>query len=50
MRKVFYSFDYSNDVFRVMQIRNMGILEGAREITPSKFEEVKQNGDNAIRE
>jgi hypothetical protein len=27
-RKVFYSFHFDNDVFRVQQIRNMGILEG----------------------
>ena len=25
-RKVFYSFHYGNDVFRVQQIRNMGVL------------------------
>lgn len=50
MRRVFYSFDYSNDVFRMMQIRNMGVLEGSRDITPSKFEEVKRKGDKAIRE
>lgn len=27
-RKVFYSFHYDNDVFRVQQIRNMGGKNG----------------------
>ncbi len=27
-RKVFYSFHFDNDVMRVQQIRNMGVLEG----------------------
>jgi len=26
-RQVFYSFHYDNDVFRVQQIRNIGMLE-----------------------
>jgi hypothetical protein len=25
---VFYSFHYDNDVFRVQQIRNMGVVDG----------------------
>jgi hypothetical protein len=27
-RKVFYSFHFDNDVFRVQQVRNMGVIEG----------------------
>ncbi|MDQ1224403.1 hypothetical protein QE443_000564 [Pantoea ananatis] len=27
-RQVFYSFHFDNDVMRVQQIRNMGVIEG----------------------
>ena len=47
-RKVFYSFHYNNDVFRVQQIRNMGILEGNSPTTPNEWEVIKQSGDAAI--
>jgi len=48
-RKVFYSFHYDNDVFRVQQIRNMGILEGNAPTTPNEWEAIKQSGDGAIK-
>lgn len=49
-RKVFYSFHYENDVFRVQQIRNMGILEGNPPTSPNTWEELKQKGDSAVEE
>lgn len=49
-RKVFYSFHYEKDVFRVQQIRNIGALEGNQPATPNAWEEVKKKGDSAIQE
>lgn len=47
-RKVFYSFHYDNDVFRVQQIRNIGILEGNSPTTANQWEHLKQKGDKAV--
>lgn len=47
-RQVFYSFHYGNDVMRVQQIRNMGIIEGNSPVSPNSWETVKKNGDAAI--
>lgn len=41
-RKVFYSFHFDNDVMRVQQIRNMGVLEGAEPVSPNTWEEIKR--------
>jgi antiphage defense system Thoeris ThsB-like protein len=46
---VFYSFHYDNDVFRVQQIRNMGVIEENEPVSPNVWEEVKKGGDAAIR-
>ncbi len=46
---VFYSFHYGNDVFRVQQIRNMGVIEENAPVSPSGWEEVKRGGEAAIR-
>ena len=43
-RNVFYSFHYDNDVFRVQQIRNMGIISGNEPVKPNDWEEIKRNG------
>lgn len=48
VRKVFYSFHYDNDVMRVQQIRNMGVLEGNEPVIPNKWEEIKRSGRKAI--
>lgn len=48
-RKIFYSFHYDNDVFRVQLIRNIGALEGNEPVTPNKWEEIKRGGDVAIK-
>jgi len=49
-RKVFYSFHYDNDVFRVMQIRNMGMIEENQPVDPSEWEEIQRRGDNSIKQ
>jgi hypothetical protein len=33
---------------RVQQVRNMGVIEGNKEVTPQKWEEVKGKGDAAV--
>jgi len=48
-RQVFYSFHYDNDVFRVQQVRNMGVIEGNPPASVNDWEEVKRGGDNAIK-
>lgn len=48
-RKVFYSFHYDNDVFRVQQIRNMGLIDGNEPVTPNNWEEIKRQGNISIR-
>ncbi len=47
-RKIFYSFHFDNDVMRVQQIRNIGVLEGNRPVTPNRWEEIKKGGVPAI--
>jgi MTH538 TIR-like domain (DUF1863) len=47
-RQIFYSFHYDNDVFRVQQIRNMGVLEGNEPVSTNAWETVKKDGDKAI--
>jgi hypothetical protein len=45
---VFYSFHYGNDVFRVQQIRNMGVVDGNEPVSPNDWEEVKRKGEAAV--
>lgn len=45
---VFYSFHYSNDVFRVQQIRNMGIVDGDPPVNENEWERIKARGDAAV--
>jgi len=47
-RQVFYSFHFDNDVMRVQQIRNMGVLEGNTPIAANAWEEVKKKGPTAV--
>jgi len=47
-RNVFYSFHFDNDVMRVQQIRNMGVIEGNEPVSVNKWEEIKRKGDTAI--
>jgi len=48
-RRVFFSFHYDNDAWRVQQIQKMGVLEGQPLLSPQKWEEVKRQGDAAIK-
>jgi hypothetical protein len=48
-RKVFFSFHYDNDVFRVQQIRNIGALEENKPVTANDWEQVKRGGDASIK-
>ncbi|MEX2411753.1 MAG: TIR domain-containing protein [Candidatus Paceibacterota bacterium] len=47
-RKIFYSFRFNDDVMRVQQIRNIGIIEDNKPVTPNKWEQIKLGGDPAI--
>lgn len=46
---VFYSFHYDRDNWRVQQIINMGVVEGQPLLSAQKWEEVKRQGDQAIK-
>ena len=46
---VFYSFHYDNDVFRVQQIRNMGVVDGNEPVSANDWEQVRRRGDAAVR-
>jgi len=47
-RKIFYSFRFDDDVMRVQQIRNIGVIEDNEPVTLNKWEEIKGGGDPAI--
>jgi len=47
-RQVFYSFHYDNDVFRVQQIRNMGMIDGNSPVSPNEWEQLKRTGRQSI--
>src|SRR4051812_16325250 len=47
-RRVFYSFHYDLDNWRVQQVQKMGVLEGQQILTHQKWEEVEDEGDKAI--
>lgn len=49
MRKVFYSFHFSNDFWRVQEVRNMGAIEGNKPVSANDWEEVKRKGDVNIK-
>jgi antiphage defense system Thoeris ThsB-like protein len=51
-RRVFFSFHYQNDIFRVNQIRNSHVVEGCAAAgfqDASLWEEAKRKGDAAIK-
>ena len=47
-RKVFFSFHYQLDAWRVSQIRNMGLLEGQPLLSSNHWEDVAAGGEAAI--
>jgi hypothetical protein len=48
-RKVFYSFHYLPDGWRVAQIRNAGVLEGNQPVSDNRWESITKGGDAAIK-
>ncbi len=52
-RKVFFSFDFDRDVFRVSQIRNSNVIKSQYQQTQfldhANWEKVRRNGDSAIK-
>ena len=42
-RQVFYSFHFDNDVMRVQQIRNIGVVEGNKPVAPNNREQIKRS-------
>lgn len=49
MKKVFFSFHYDLDNWRVNQIRNMGVVEGQKIFLPNEWEEVKKKGEQNVK-
>ena len=47
-RQTFYSFHFANDVMRVQQVRNMGVVDGNTPVSPNAWEEVKKKGASAV--
>lgn len=49
-RRVFYSFHYKPDVFRVSQVRSIGKIEDNKPASDNDWETVKKGGDKAIKD
>lgn len=41
-RQIFYSFHFDNDVMRVQQVRNMGVVEGNTPVSANDWETIKK--------
>jgi hypothetical protein len=41
-RQVFYSFCFDDDVMRVQQIRNMGVVDGDEPVSPNEWEKLQK--------
>jgi hypothetical protein len=41
-RQVFYSFHFDNDVMRVQQIRNMGVIDGDEPVSANEWEKLRK--------
>lgn len=48
-RRVFFSFHFKNDVMRVQQVRNIGVIEGNTKVSKNDWEEIKGKGDKSIK-
>ena len=48
-RRIFFSFHYKPDNWRVAQVRNMGVVEGNSPASDNDWETVTRGGDTAIR-
>ncbi len=49
MKRVFLSFHYANDNWRVQQIKNIGSLEEQPILSYNEWEKIKKQGDAAIK-
>lgn len=49
MKKVFFSFHYELDNWRVNQIRNMGVVEGQKICDSNDWEKIKREGEKNIK-
>jgi len=49
IRQIFYSFHFDNDVMRVQLVRNMDVIEGNKEVTPQRWEQVKNSETPLLR-
>jgi len=47
-KQVFYSFHFDNDVMRVQQIRNIGVIEDNKPVSVNDWEQVRRGGTPAI--
>ncbi len=47
-KKVFFSFHYAPDSWRVSQVRNIGAIEGNQVVSDNEWEEITEEGDQAI--
>ena len=48
-RQIFYSFHFKNDVMRVQQVRNIGVIEGNEPVSKNNWEELKKEGEKSIK-
>lgn len=48
-RRIFYSFHYKPDAWRVSQVRNIGVVEGNRPVSDNDWETVVNAGDAGIK-
>lgn len=42
-KQIFYSFHFENDVMRVQQIRNIGVIEGNEPVSKNDWEEIRKS-------
>lgn len=47
-RKIFHSFRFKYDYWRVQTIRNIGSIQGQKLLSPNDWEAVQKKGDGAI--
>ena len=48
-RKAFYSFHYKPDSWRASKVRQMGVIEGNQIVSSNHWEEIKAQGDDAVK-
>lgn len=48
-RRVFFSFHYAADNWRVSQVRNMHALEDSAPVSDNEWEQIKKGGDPSIK-